>query len=658
MHDGKLILARDDKTIIFKPSIPFNLSEKVTVLIKQGIKNLEGQFLPNLKFKFQISKSEVDADKYTSLNGINSELQEKFNNRKKETLDNNIIKDKTPNDSLPDDFPNINLMINNSPSPGQIFAAPFKSNTNDKYGYLVIMDQSGVPVFYRRENFVPIDFKQQYNGYLSYFDYNLHKFYLLDSSYTKIDSFACGNGYQTDPHELNMLPNGHVLLIGLDFQVVRMDTIVQGGDSAAVVTGDIIQELDQDKNVVFQWRSWDHFQITDATYDIDLTAPTIDYVHCNAIEKDNDGNLLISSRHLDEITKIDRQTGDIIWRWGGEYCKNNQFTFTNDPIGFSHQHDIRRIPNGDLTLFDDGNLHDPQFTRVCEYQMDEVNKTVNLVWQFQNNPSTFSLAMGNMQRLNNGNSVIGWGYNYDPPSVSEVTPDGNTIWAVGFPSAFYNYRAFKFNWKTNYFVTNPDSIFFNQVPVGESDTSNFTITNNSDSILILNHILISDSNFSIVQSPPFQINAHSNVTLTVKFKPFYNGYFNGNIYLNADHYNQRIAQALFVHGRTDTTLTSTGQENKINKFRLSQNYPNPFNPSTTISFSIPASGIVHLEVYDIMGNKVKSLLNNRLSAGNHKIVFDAKNLASGVYFYRLLFNSNSNLNSKNFSMTKKLMIIK
>lgn len=92
-----------------------------------------------------------------------------------------------------------------------------------------------------------------------------------------------------------------------------MDTIVQGGDSATVVTGNIIQGLDQNKNVIFQWRSWDHFQITDATPDIDLTAHTIDYVHCIAVELDDDGNILISSRHINEITKINIQTGDIIW---------------------------------------------------------------------------------------------------------------------------------------------------------------------------------------------------------------------------------------------------------------------------------------------------------------------------------------------------------
>ena len=133
-----------------------------------------------------------------------------------------------------------------------------------------------------------------------------------------------------------------------DYQRVRMDTVVPGGDTDATVIGLIVQELDENKNVVFQWRSWDHFEITDATYNIDLTESIIDYVHGNAIEMNDDGILLISSRHMDEVTKIDRQTGDIIWRCGGEHCENNEFTFLNDAIGFSHQHDLRRLPNGNL----------------------------------------------------------------------------------------------------------------------------------------------------------------------------------------------------------------------------------------------------------------------------------------------------------------------
>ncbi len=85
-------------------------------------------------------------------------------------------------------------------------------------------------------------------------------------------------------------------------------------------------------------------------------------------------------------------------------------------------------------------------------------------------------------------------------------------------------------------------------------------------------------------------------------------------------------------------------------YSLSQNYPNPFNPSTTIKFAIPHSGNVSLVVYDILGRKVTTLVNGELNAGYHSINFNADNLASGVYFYRL--------KAGNFISVKKLMLLK
>ncbi len=222
-----------------------------------------------------------------------------------------------------------------------------------------------------------------------------------------------------------------------------MSQVVNGGDTTATVIGLIVQELDAGKNVVFQWRSWDHFAITDATNEV-MTAGTVDYVHGNALELDADGNILLSCRHMDEITKIDRQTGDIIWRWGG---KHNQFTFINDSIGFSHQHALRRIANGDFTIFDNGNYHAPPFSRAVEYVLDEQHMTATLVWQFLHGFSVFGSAMGYVQRLANGNTLISWGA--ATPSVTEVSPDGSVIYELSFPYGVYSYRAYRLEWNSD-----------------------------------------------------------------------------------------------------------------------------------------------------------------------------------------------------------------
>jgi len=85
-------------------------------------------------------------------------------------------------------------------------------------------------------------------------------------------------------------------------------------------------------------------------------------------------------------------------------------------------------------------------------------------------------------------------------------------------------------------------------------------------------------------------------------------------------------------------------------YELSDNYPNPFNPSTKINFALPSQGMVSLKVFNVLGQEVRSLVNEELNAGSYTYDFDASNLSSGIYFYTLSTN--------NFSVTKKMMLMK
>lgn len=88
----------------------------------------------------------------------------------------------------------------------------------------------------------------------------------------------------------------------------------------------------------------------------------------------------------------------------------------------------------------------------------------------------------------------------------------------------------------------------------------------------------------------------------------------------------------------------------VNSFKLDQNYPNPFNPATKIGFAVPKSDYVDLRVYDILGREVKVLLSQQLSTGVYEIEFDAHNLASGMYYYRL--QSGDNISVKKMTLVK------
>jgi hypothetical protein len=90
-------------------------------------------------------------------------------------------------------------------------------------------------------------------------------------------------------------------------------------------------------------------------------------------------------------------------------------------------------------------------------------------------------------------------------------------------------------------------------------------------------------------------------------------------------------------------------------FALSQNYPNPFNPSTKISYQLPTEGLVRLEVYDIMGRTITTLVNEEKPAGQFTATFDASNFTSGIYFYRLHVIAR---NGNSFSQTNKMILMK
>lgn len=108
----------------------------------------------------------------------------------------------------------------------------------------------------------------------------------------------------------------------------------------------------------------------------------------------------------------------------------------------------------------------------------------------------------------------------------------------------------------------------------------------------------------------------------------------------------------FWYQATNMAITDIEQTSSSvpKEYLLEQNYPNPFNPATTIQFALPQRSNVTLKLFDILGREVAILVDEELEPGVHKVVFDSKDLASGVYFYRI--------QAKQFVRTKKLMLLK
>jgi len=432
-HDGDLRLSDDGRTLTFRPAAPFVPGERVSCVVAPGLQTDTQSTVSPVAFDFTVVGPERET---LAPLPVLTEADDISGGSGAVRIDSVPPPPPVP---LPPEFPPIAASVFGATAPGRLFLSSITLAHSLDPSFLMILDNDGTPFFQRKLPSQGLDFKAHPDGRLTYFDAGARCFYALNALYAVVDSFRCGNGYVTDGHDIVLLPNGHALLMSYDPELVDL-TPVKGGLASGMAIGLIIQELDQAKNVVFQWRSWDHFQITDEVGHASIMG-AIDYVHGNSLDVDPDGNIILSCRHMDEVTKISRATGEILWRLGG---KNNQFTFVNDPIPFSHQHAVKRLPNGHLVLFDNGNLRIPLFSRAVEYALDETQKTATLVWQYRLVPDVFGSAFGYVQRFSNGNTLICWGAT--TPTLTEVAPDGSIVSELTFNPGTASYRGYRFEW--------------------------------------------------------------------------------------------------------------------------------------------------------------------------------------------------------------------
>lgn len=157
----------------------------------------------------------------------------------------------------------------------------------------------------------------------------------------------------------------------------------------------------------------------------------------------------------------------------------------------------------------------------------------------------------------------------------------------------------------------------------------------------------------------------SNGVWTVEFKKPYGGSeydfvvapgsfvsFTYEIFDNegANHWTNGFDATILTLDFSDLTDVEGISGNMPTTYNLEQNYPNPFNPSTKINFSVPTAGLVNIDVFNAIGQKVTTLVNEQMNAGNYSVDFNAVNLTSGIYFYKMT--------SANYSATRKMILIK
>jgi hypothetical protein len=262
--------------------------------------------------------------------------------------------------------------------------------------------------------------------------------YIADASYHVIATVHAGNGLGADAHEFVLTPQGTALITV--YHEVPYDLSSLGGPANGTVLDSVVQEIDiATGQVVFEWHSLDHVAPSESYEPIDTS---YDYFHINAVNLDNDGNLLISGRHTWTVYKVDRHTGAILWRLGG---KKSDFTL-GPGVHFAWQHNP--LPAGDNTirLFDNesnGTNSVSPPTRVIWIHLDPAALTATLVKAISHPASILVTSQGNAQALDNGNTFVGWG---DRGRVSEFDPQGNLLFDAVLTKTADTYRAYRSLW--------------------------------------------------------------------------------------------------------------------------------------------------------------------------------------------------------------------
>jgi outer membrane protein assembly factor BamB len=328
---------------------------------------------------------------------------------------------------------------------GYVFCAP-KNGPEEagpgQNGWL-ILDDTGQPVWFRpvgREAMDAMDFKlQSYRGreVLTWWEgehtgFGQGEYVIADGSYREVTRVRAGNGYEGDHHEFLITPEDTALITIYKKVPRELISVVYPVDGK--VLDGIVQELDiETGEVLFEWHSLEHVGLDESN-----TKP-YDYFHINSIDVYDEDHLLISSRTTCTVYKIDRKSGEVIWRLGG---KNSDFE-TGPGARTVYQHDARRHPDGTLTVFDNRNEYVDEQSRAIVLKLDEEAMTAKLVHEYTHPNKVLSATQGNVQVLENGNVFIGWG---SEPVLSEFSSDGELLFSTSFPAESESYRAFRFPW--------------------------------------------------------------------------------------------------------------------------------------------------------------------------------------------------------------------
>ena len=274
-----------------------------------------------------------------------------------------------------------------------------------------------------------------------------------------------------DQHELNVVEGGRSVIMTV-FQAIRYDLSPFGlSEGEGWVLDCLFQEIDVETDeLLYQWSALDHVPLTLSSIlpnSTDISGDGLgpkknrpgspwDYFHMNSVDKNHQGDYLVSSRHCSAVFKVSGRTGSIVWQLGGPA---SDFTFESG-LNFTFQHHARFLQeNATITVISLLDNASNDFNQSSSHssglilRLDHITWTVSLLQRFLPSPTSISDSQGSMQVLEkadwqNSNVFIGWG---SQPRVSEYLANGTIVQDAFFAAAdtSLSYRAFKLDFKTD-----------------------------------------------------------------------------------------------------------------------------------------------------------------------------------------------------------------
>ena len=436
-------------------------------------------------------------------------------------------------------------------------------------------------------------------------------------------------------HDIEPLPNGNVLIIVWEYKSGE-EAIEAGRDPDLLSSGklwpDHIIEVEPDGqfggNIVWEWHIWDHliqdFDETKDNYGVVEDHPELldinfdprpggnrgnsDWNHLNSIDYNEElDQLLLSSHTQYEIYVIDHSTTteEAAGHTGGRYGRGGDFLYRwGNPVGYRAgdeedrrlygQHDARWVEpahpgEGNITIFNNGrNRPEGNYSTV-----DEIEPPID-------NEGNYILIPG----LPYGPEEPTWVYTAEDPfdfysqniSGAHRLPSGNTLICEGRNGKFFEITPEE---EIVWLYINPVS---DEGPMNQGD-------------------------------PP----DNNNVFWTQRYAPDFAG-FEGRDMTPGDPIERY------------PTDVAEGIDEIPYAYALFSNYPNPFNAATTIKYNLPNSADVTIEIYDILGRRVKTLVQGEQQAGYHQVTWNAPDKSSGIYFYQI--------QAGDFIETKRMLLLK